>query len=185
MNRAHKIFDFVKQRHLASDDQKTMLDIGCNKGFLLKVAIEENFNVFGVELVPEVIRPFCNTYPKFKDQIFSEKFQTVSNRFEDKYFDIITAIDVVEHFEDPLSDLKSIRRLLKDDGVFIVQTPNIECENSKKLGCNWKALKPLEHMHLFSENNFITFGKMAGFSKITTYKPFEEAAGNFVAVLYP
>lgn len=182
LQRARSIFDFARQ-YTNVNDQKRFLDIGCNKGFLLAAAAEEGCDVHGVELVTELIRPFCNTYPEFKDQVYSDKFQDVAKRFNDKHFDIITAIDVVEHFEDPLSDIREVYRILKDDGVFVIQTPDIDCEKAKTLGCNWGALKPLEHLHLFGRENFITFGKKAGFSEVTVSDPFEEADGNFVAVL--
>jgi len=182
LQRARSIFAFAK-KHTKQDGQKSYLDIGCNKGFLLAAGVEDGCDVYGVELVTELIRPFCNTYPQFRTQVYSDKFQDVAKRFSDKYFDIITAIDVVEHFEDPLFDLREVYRILKDDGAFIIQTPDIDCEKAKTMGCNWGALKPLEHLHLFGRDNFITFGKKAGFSEVTISDPFEEADGNFVAVL--
>lgn len=182
MQRARDIFAYAKKQ-ISDRQDKKYLDIGCNKGFLLAAAADEGCDVHGVELVTELIRPFCNTYPQFRQQVYSDKFQDVAKRFPDKYFDIITAIDVVEHFEDPLSDLREVYRILKDDGAFIIQTPDIDCEKAKSLGCDWGALKPLEHLHLFGRQNFVTFGKKAGFSEVSVSDPFEEADGNFVAVL--
>ena len=182
LQRAREIFAFAKQ-HVSVEGKKTYLDIGCNKGFLLAAGAEEGCDVHGVELVTELIRPFCNTYPQFSKQVYSDKFQDVAKRFSDRHFDVITAIDVVEHFEDPLSDLREVYRILKDDGVFIIQTPDIDCEQAKTLACNWGALKPLEHLHLFGRKNFITFGKKAGFNDVVVSDPFEDADGNFVAVL--
>jgi SAM-dependent methyltransferase len=182
LQRAREIFAFARQQ-TATQSGKTYLDIGCNKGFLLAAGIEQGYDVYGVELVTELIKPFCNTYPQFRNQVYSDKFQDVAKRFDDRYFSIITAIDVVEHFEDPLADLKEVHRILKDDGVFIIQTPDIDCQQASTLGCNWGALKPLEHLHLFGRENFVTFGKAAGFSEVVVSDPFEEADGNFVAVL--
>ena len=182
LQRARDIFAFAKQQ-ISNRGQKTYLDIGCNKGFLLTAAVEADCNVHGVELVTELIRPFCNTFPQFRQQIYSDKFQDVAICFPDKYFDLITAIDVVEHFEAPLSDLCGVYRILKDDGVFIIQTPDIDCDKAKTLGCQWGALKPLEHLHLFGRENFVTFGKKVGFREVIVSDPFEEADGNFVAVL--
>lgn len=182
LQRARDIYQFTR-RYVPSEEKKTYLDIGCNKGFLLAAAAEAGCDVHGVELVTELIRPFCNTYPEFSQQVYSDKFQDVARRFQDGHFNMITCIDVVEHFEDPLSDLQEVKRILKDDGVFVIQTPDIDCDKAKTLGCNWGALKPLEHLHLFGRENFISFGKKAGFSEVTVFDPFEEADGNFVAVL--
>lgn len=182
LHRARGILSFAKQYIEVGQDKK-YLDIGCNKGFLLAAGIEENFDVYGVELVTVLVRPFCNTYPRFSEQVYSDKFCDVAQRFDADYFDLITAIDVVEHFEEPLADLKEVHRILKKGGVFVIQTPDIDCEQAKTLKCNWGALKPLEHLHLFGGKNFIDFAKQAGFSEVTIHDAFEDADGNFVAVL--
>ena len=67
MQRARGIFTFAKQ-YIHTGQTKTYLDIGCNKGFLLAAGIEENFDVYGVELVTVLVRPFCNTYPKYRSE---------------------------------------------------------------------------------------------------------------------
>ena len=182
LQRARSIFNFARQ-YIKPGENKKFLDIGCNKGFLLAAGIEEKYDVYGVELVTVLVRPFCNTYPQYRDQVYSDKFCDVAQRFTDDYFDLITAIDVVEHFEDPLADLKEVHRILKQDGAFVIQTPDVDCQQARTLACNWGALKPLEHLHLFGGKNFVEFAKQAGFSTITIHDAFEEADGNFVAVL--
>ena len=119
----------------------------------LPISVEADCNVHGVELVTELIRPFCNTFPQFRQQIYSDKFQDVAICFPDKYFDLITAIDVVEHFEAPLSDLCGVYRILKDDGVFIIQTPDIDCDKAKTLGCQ----RSEEHTSELQSHSFISY----------------------------
>lgn len=180
--RASEIYQFAKN-HSALKKNPTLIDIGCNKGFILSAAADDNCDVYGVELVDELTIPFKNTYPQFSNNIFSEKFSVVSRKFEDGFFDIITAIDVVEHFEDPVEDLKHIHRMLNKHGVFVIQTPDASCPEAKELACEWGALKPLEHLHLFNGENFTTLCKNIGFSNVSVHQPFEYADGNFVAVL--
>ena len=57
----------VTRMYSKGENRKTYLDIGCNKGFLMAAAAEQGCDVHGVELVTELIRPFCNTYPQFRN----------------------------------------------------------------------------------------------------------------------
>jgi 2-polyprenyl-3-methyl-5-hydroxy-6-metoxy-1,4-benzoquinol methylase len=185
MRRARTIFAFGYASLTPAQRKRQLrfLDIGCNRGFLLAAAAEHSADVYGVELVPEIMVPFANTYPQFKHNIYSDKLSAVAARFADGFFDLITAIDVVEHFDDPVSDMTHIHRILKDDGVWVIQTPDIGCERARELRDRWGALKPLEHLHLFDTRNFARLAKRIGFRGVRTYEPFEEADGNFVAIL--
>jgi SAM-dependent methyltransferase len=42
-------------------------------------------------------------------------------------FDIITAIEVIEHVESPIGFLRNVRRLLLPSGVAVLTTPNVDC----------------------------------------------------------
>jgi len=44
--------------------------------------------------------------------------------FKDKTFDTIVSGDMIEHIENPSAFLKEAKRVLKDDGLLIVSTPN-------------------------------------------------------------
>jgi SAM-dependent methyltransferase len=41
-------------------------------------------------------------------------------------YDVITSVEVIEHLQSPIAFLTSIRSLLKEDGVAIITTPNVE-----------------------------------------------------------
>lgn len=42
-------------------------------------------------------------------------------------FDIVTAIEVIEHVESPIGFLRNVRRLLSPNGVAVLTTPNVDC----------------------------------------------------------
>ena len=99
-----------------SKKQGIYLDVGCNKGFMLSVAIDRGWDVYGAEIVPELTIPFGNPYKQFRDHVFAGRFCDVRPYFSDDKFDLITAIDVIEHFEDLDTDFQGISEILKPGG---------------------------------------------------------------------
>jgi 2-polyprenyl-3-methyl-5-hydroxy-6-metoxy-1,4-benzoquinol methylase len=159
-----------------------LLDIGCNKGFLLHSAIQKGWSVCGIELVPELLIPFRRKHKQTPHKLFTGSFDVAHKNFKRNYFDVITAIDVVEHFEDPKKSIKKIYDILRPGGLFVIQTPDSESAKAKKSGTKWGALKPLEHLFIFNKKNYGHIIKEVGFSETRFFKPFEESDGNFVAV---
>lgn len=73
-------------------------------------------------------------------------------------FDVITAIEVLEHVEDPLKTLKEIRSLLKPGGLFFYTTGNAFPYRNNLL--NWRYFIPEIHISLYeSESLMIALGK--------------------------
>ncbi len=182
LQRAQGIIEFCSSQ-VAAKEKLKFFDVGCNKGFLLLAGLQRGWDVYGEELIPELIRPLLNSRPELKGHVYSGRFCDVEKNLESNSFDLISAIDVVEHFENPLSDLKAIRRILSENGRVVMQTPDISCQRAVNDGCEWGALKPMEHLHLFDASNFAMLAKKAGFSKVECFPAFEEADGNFVVVL--
>lgn len=42
-------------------------------------------------------------------------------------FDVVTAIEVIEHVESPIGFLRNVQRLLSPNGVAVLTTPNVDC----------------------------------------------------------
>lgn len=183
MARATRIFDFVTAQKQTLSSPPRWLDIGCNKGFLLAAALVQHWQVYGVELVPELMQPFQRKFKSFADNIFSQRFIDVQSRFTDGTFEVISAIDVIEHFEEPRRDVSAIYRILQPGGLFVVQTPDGAAPQAGALKERWGALKPLEHLHLFNPTNLEIFAQQIGFAETKFFPPFDEADGNLVAVL--
>ncbi len=178
MSRAREIFKSAQSK--TEGTPGNYLDIGCNKGFNIYAAEEMGWNGFGNELVEEIIVPITNSKPHLKDKIICGSFVDLSKQYESDFFDLITCIDVIEHLLSPKFALQEILRILKPGGVAVFQTPEVDDETFK-MKENWAALKPNEHLVMFSRSNFKILLEKVGFQDIDfAVEPFEVCDGNFV-----
>ena len=138
-----------------------ILDIGCNRGFLLANAAAWGWDAYGIEIVSWktglVQKEFDNV------TIFNERLGDIDPPFEDKFFDVITMIDIIEHFHDPVKDMTDIHRVLKDDGFLLINTPDISSAWLSIQGDEWKYDKPEEHLYLFDRNTLKLLLEKIGF----------------------
>jgi 2-polyprenyl-3-methyl-5-hydroxy-6-metoxy-1,4-benzoquinol methylase len=178
MERANQIVQFALSKY---PSPQRYLDIGCNKGFNIYAADEIGIESYGNELIQEITVPIRNSKPSLSPRILNGSFVDLATQYQDGFFDLITCIDVIEHFPNPRYAMEQIYRILTPGGVVVFQTPEATREN-KSIGAQWKALKPNEHLLLFDQENFLKFAQEIGFVDIDfAPQPFEVCDGNFVA----
>lgn len=101
---------------LAGKDRARALDIGCNDGTLLNF-YPDAYTKFGVDpsdLAKEIegdITVILDTFPSAE----------LSNLIGDARLDIITSIAMFYDLEDPVSFVRSIKTVLNDDGIWILE----------------------------------------------------------------
>ena len=101
----------------------------------------------------------------FKDNVSTDKLVFKEGLFdlkliEDKKYDFVIHSHVLEHFYDPLSDLKEIRRILKPNGKMIFSVPMLN--NMLKKGYT-NALN-FEHTYYLNEDIVKLMMTQAGFN---------------------
>jgi SAM-dependent methyltransferase len=100
-------------------NKKRLLDIGCGSGERTLL-----FNVPDRELIGcDRINWLCEE-AKEKIHFLEEDILKGVHSFREKSFDIIFNFDVIEHLPNPAQMLKDACRLIKDDGIFVISTPN-------------------------------------------------------------
>lgn len=98
----------------------SVLDIGCGIGTFLAVCRAGGWNVTGVE--PSSIA--CEVASReYGLELINEPFS--STMFQGKKFDAIFAAQVLHHLPDPAAFLADMDRVLADDGILILRTPNL------------------------------------------------------------
>lgn len=81
------------------------------------------------------------------------------------YFDIITAVEVIEHVSDPLSMLRKLRAMLRPDGLLFLTTGNARPHRNRIL--KWKYLNPTVHVSFFEPDTLSRALQSAGFQSQT------------------
>lgn len=102
------------------NNKKSLLEVGVGKGELLSVALEMGYETNAVEIVEESAQEVSDV---LNIPIWNGDFLKFKS---DKTFSVIIMGDVIEHVTDPETALRSVYRLLDDDGVLWLSTPNFE-----------------------------------------------------------
>jgi 2-polyprenyl-6-hydroxyphenyl methylase/3-demethylubiquinone-9 3-methyltransferase len=104
------------------DHKGTILDVGCGGGFLSNELARQGYQVTGVDVSPESIK-VARAY----DVTGTVKYE-VADAFKlpypDASFDALTAMDFLEHIENPDIVIKEFSRVLKPGGLFFFHTFN-------------------------------------------------------------
>jgi 2-polyprenyl-6-hydroxyphenyl methylase/3-demethylubiquinone-9 3-methyltransferase len=99
---------------------KNILDIGCGGGFLSNAMAKAGHQVSGVDMSSESLE-----IAKKYDSTQSAHYQIAdaySLPFEDQSFDVVCAMDFLEHVEDPNKVIEEASRVLKPGGIFFFHT---------------------------------------------------------------
>lgn len=93
-----------------------ILDVGCGTGANLEMLAQFG-EAEGVDVSDDALE-FCKAKGLKAHKGLAENLP-----FEDASFDLVTALDVVEHLDDDLEGLKEMRRVLKKDGRALMFVP--------------------------------------------------------------
>lgn len=99
-------------------EPKTALDVGCGQGDFVRFLLDVGVDAEGVE--PSIhYSEFCRSQGLKVRTGYAEHFLS-----ERRCFDLVSAIQVLEHVENPLAPLRSMRRLVAPAGVVYVEVPD-------------------------------------------------------------
>jgi len=98
----------------------TVLDIGCQTGYVCQRLYELGHDAYGIEVLEKSIATAKKKYPQihFKVANCQEKIP-----FDNNFFDIVWAGDVIEHIAFTDVFVNEINKVLKNGGLFILTTP--------------------------------------------------------------
>jgi 2-polyprenyl-3-methyl-5-hydroxy-6-metoxy-1,4-benzoquinol methylase len=128
-----------------------ILDAGCGEGYGSCFISEKATEVVGIDISEEAVQHARTKYTK--DNIKYEVMNVQNLQFKNDSFDVVLSFQVIEHLSDASKFLKEIKRVLKNNGMAIVGTPNKALCNGKDNGeYHLKEYHYAEYMDLLNSN---------------------------------
>jgi len=101
----------------AAAPKRRILDLGCGTGTML-AHLRQFGDAEGVDADERAVA-FCHA--RGEDRV--RRLETERLPFADSAFDLVTALDVLEHIEDDRAALREVHRVLKPGGVLLATVP--------------------------------------------------------------
>jgi SAM-dependent methyltransferase len=141
---------------LTRTDDISWLDFGCGLGGLVRYARSQGVaDVYGFDEGWSAQWMADNDIPSLD----ADDLAASAGRF-----DVITAIEVIEHLTDPVAMMRQIATLLKPGGVFFLTTGNAE-PHRDDMG-DWKYVHPDVHISYFEPRTLATVYGLAGLEPV-------------------
>lgn len=158
------------KKFFPADKEAKILDIGPGLGEMLLIEKEWGYqDVYAIDISPSVIR-FCQNNGLECEQVADTSEWL--KKHPDTY-DVITLLDVFEHvpMDGAIEFLKACKGALREDGVFILQVPNIQSPDAFLHRYN-----DVTHVFGYSQHTLEQMFSIVGFETVHFY-PFEEYPG--------
>ncbi len=114
-------------------DDWTMLDIGCGGGATLRRLLKRSKNsiVYGIDISEEsVVKAIKVNADVIDKQVFVQQGSAAELPYEDRKFDLVTAVETVYFWPNLSRCLQEVHRVLKPSGRFAIMVEVIDT-NSK------------------------------------------------------
>ena len=89
----------------------------------------------------------------------------VAENYPTDYFDVITSFEVIEHINNPLNELLSMKKILRTGGLVYITTPNFNSISRDIVGPKWNIIEYPEHLSYYTRQ---TLSKLFGNQKFST-----------------
>jgi SAM-dependent methyltransferase len=138
-----------------------ILEVGCGKGELLALFKARGYEVYGIELLPELVQ---SARERFGLEVQEGDF--LYSHYPSQFFDLVIFYHVLEHLPQPNLGLLEAKRILKRGGFLLLQLPNILSFQCKIFKGRWFALELPRHLYHFSPKTIKLLLKHAGFELV-------------------
>lgn len=137
--------------------QGKLLDVGAATGIFLDRARKFSWEISGVEPSHWAVE---EAKKRYDINVFAGTLQEAT--FADNEFNAVVMLDVIEHVSNPIALLHEVKRVLSDDGILVLTTPNIGSTVARFLGNNWWHIRRA-HQFYFNQYTVKRLVSSAGF----------------------
>ena len=134
-----------------------LFDLGAGWGHFLYTAQLLGFDVYGIELAK---MPYL--YAKNDLGLPVENIDFFKMEGFERYFDIITMWDVLEHIDGADELIRKCSVMIRDGGYMVIQVPQIDSFIAKREKENWNMIG-LDHVNYFSKKTIKLLFEKYGF----------------------
>lgn len=113
---------------------KKVLDIGCGTGYGSNHLAQWALEVVGGDISFEAIEYAKKHYEK--ENLKFQIMDCTASKLPNNSFDVVCALELLEHVRDYERFLKEVHRILKPDGLAIISTPNKKIFSSSEIPLN-------------------------------------------------
>jgi SAM-dependent methyltransferase len=145
-----------------------VLDVGSAAGFILKGFEKSGWNCFGIE-PNETMAVYGRD--KLNLDIKTSSIETFKT---DERFDLVSMIQVIGHVYDLDKALQNVIRLLKEDGLVLVESWNMKSVFARIMGKRWPEYSPPSVVHWYSDKTLIDLFNYYGFELIDKGYPLKK-----------
>jgi SAM-dependent methyltransferase len=155
-----KVLLAERRRALLGRRPGRVLDVGCGNGDFLFSLKERGWEVQGVEFSAEAAElARAKSVTVHRGELASAAFPT-------GFFDVVTLWHVAEHLPAPLTEFAEVRRVLRNDGLLVLEVPNSDCLTRRLCGAQWRQLDVPRHLQHFTPATLERALTQAGFALI-------------------
>ena len=148
-----KLFQPVIKKIKEYQSSGNVLEVGCSSGLLLELLTKEKYNTYGIEPNKKAYKVAKR---KFKDRVYNGILASFVKKTS-MQFDVVIYNHVLEHIKDIPTEVNLIKKILKEDGIFVLGLPNTDNVIFHLRKKYWEPLMPLEHVWHFSKNYLVSF----------------------------
>lgn len=157
------IYDNLLEIDSSLKNNASILDVGCGWAQALLSFKEKGFDCFGFDPAIEAVDYGCKKGLNIKHAGLEGM-----DVFEGKKFNIVSMLNVLEHLADPIKSIDQIKKILKPNGILVIDVPN-EFNDFQLAGRDvhdlddwWVA--PPNHLNYFSKDSLVKLLDNMGFN---------------------